>query len=148
MTRENKFRYGMFAIWLFLATFAIYASMNKTIFKTKSFPNGSTRTDTSATIPLNNYENIELQTALYGTDSCKIKIYVDGYYDGKWVNLTSDSLIADNATTTLGRGTLLRGWGTNAIKGVESIRVRNTLQAGGSDDSSSATYYNQYILGR
>lgn len=134
---------------LVLSTIAIMAYGTITVYNTKTFPNSSTRSDTSSIIDLKGAEIVEIQTSVTGTDSIKISYKVDGYIAGKWVpNVYTDSLILDNSATTPGRGQLLRGYGTNNIKGCERIRVRNVLQAGGSDDSSSATSYSQYIIYR
>jgi hypothetical protein len=140
----------LIALMLVIITCSLFAITFYTkVFTIKTFPKSSTRTDTSATLNLKGANEIEVGTSIFGTDSAKITTYVDGVISGCWFNLTSNSLIMDNVgyATGYGKTFVLRGNGTNVIPGVEQIRLRNVLQIA-DDDSTSAQYYNQYIIGR
>lgn len=127
--------YAAFAVWVF----------NGETFTTSA----DAAADTSALINLKGFETIELVTSVTGTDSVKIKTYVDGYFNGKYaLSLYHDSLIIDNGTGNYTEGYQLRGYGTNILDGYERIRIRNYVSSGGADDSSSALSYSQQIIGR
>lgn len=105
--------------------------------------------DTSALINLKGYETIELIASVTGSDSVKIKTYVDGYFNGKYaLSLYHDSLIVDNGTGNYTEGYQLRGYGTNVLDGYEKIRIRAYVSSGQVDDSVSALSYSMQIIGR
>lgn len=132
------------------ATALVYAAISKWVFNGESVTTSAAATlDTSDVITLSNTENVELVTAMVGTDSFKIITYVDGYFKGKWINaLVQDSLINANGANYNTKGITLRGYGANSIKGYESIRVRNSTSTGGVDDSSAPLKVYQMIIGR
>lgn len=137
-----------YIVGLIIAIGVIYAYSTVTVFSSKAMSNSLTgRNDTSSVIDLKGEEIVELSQSITGTDSAKIQIKVDAYIAGKWYpSYFTDSLILDNSAVNPCKGVLLRGYGTNNIKGVEKLRIHNIVYTGASDDSSSAMSYSQYIL--
>jgi hypothetical protein len=135
---------------LITASILMYAAMATWVFNTKSFAiEEAAAADTSSLIDLRNYEIVELTTSVTGIDSVKLKVYVDGYWNGKYdLNVYNDSLIIDNGTGDYTEGYLLRGYGVNNIKGYELIRVRVNVSSGQVDDSSSAMSYSMRVTGK
>ncbi len=135
---------------LITASILMYAAMATWVFNTKVYTTSEAAGhDTSALVDLRNYEMVELTTSVTGSDSVKLKVYVDGYWNGKYdLNVYNDSLIIDNGTGDYTEGYLLRGYGTNNIKGYELIRVRVNVSSGQVDDSSSAMSYSMRVTGK
>lgn len=132
------------------ATALMYGAIAKWVFNGESVTTSAAATlDTSSVITLSNTESVELVTTMIGTDSFKIITYVDGYFKGAWVNaIGQDSLINANGGGYNTKGYALRGYGTNLIKGYESIRIRNSTSTGGADDSTAPLKYYQMVIGR
>ena len=134
---------------LVILTAMLYAAVSINVFTDKSFATSEAAVvDTSSTVSVYYYNHLNLLTSVTGTDSVKIKIYVDGQYDGKWDNsILTDSLIIANGSGDYSKSTELRGL-TAGIGGYEAIRIRNAITSGAADDSSSALSYSQNIIGR
>jgi hypothetical protein len=129
--------------------FLISKQLYKDIWTAKTYTTSTTQVDTSTvTLDLKGFEYVEIQHALFGGDSVRVDIYVDGYVAGQWINFVSDSLKLVDSQVNSGRGILLRGYGTNKIPGVERIRTRTSTQMGAAADSLSALYYKQVLIGR
>src|SRR5512133_961951 len=128
---------------LIITSVIAYAAYATWVFNAQTFTISETGTeDTSSLINLKNWEDIELTLSVTGSDSVKLKTYVDGYFNGKYdLSVYNDSLIIDNGTGDYTEGYTLRGYGTNNIKGYEQIRVRVAVSSGAVDDSSSALSY-------
>ena len=142
-------RFSLITIIAVLTFGIIYAGSIVTVWKAKTFPVSTSRTDTSSAIDLKGNEFVELQVSTTGTDSIKLIYYIDSYMNGKYdLAVKQDSLIIDNASGDYAKGLMLRGYGTNLIPGTERIRIRTTVQCGAADDSSSATSYTEYLLMR
>lgn len=134
------------SVLLIVGSVLVAGEWFKTVQSAKTYAKSATTIDTSAAIDISGKESVELAFGIYGNDSVRTMIYVDGNVGGKWVNFVTDSLKLVDATTNFGRTVLLRGYGTNKIPGVNSIKVIISNQAG--DDSTSTMYYNLYLRGR
>jgi hypothetical protein len=133
---------------LFVVSVIAYA-LSIWALNTETYVISATTIDTSGLLNLRGIENAELVVSVTGSDSVKVKTYVDGYWNGKYdLNVYNDSLIVDNGTGDYTEGYLLRGYGVNNIKGYELIRVRCEVTAGAVDDSSSILRYSAAVIGR
>jgi len=126
----------------------IAAGYTRILQSNKTFTISDTGTDTTSTVSLLAYTNVELAYMVTGCDSMRTDIYVDCLVGTKWVTLVTDSLKITAAGSDHARGILLRGYGTNKIPGIEQIRVRIQKQSGDVGDSVSALKYNLYLIER
>lgn len=133
-----------------VTTFTAWALWSTWVFNGQTFTTSETGgQDTSGLINVKGYEIIELTASVTGSDSVKLVTYVDGYFNGKYdLNVYNDSLIIDNGTGDYTEGYLLRGYGTNNIKGYEVLRFRVAVSSGAADDSSSALSYSLRVTGK
>jgi hypothetical protein len=132
-----------------LATVVLYAQLGITIYTGKALNKGltGTRIDTTSLYNFRNYEVVELLTTAKGSDSIMLYNYFDGYYNNQYVtSFFVDSLKKYGTAGSLGRGTLLRGYGTNNIKGYDLGRFRVVPYTFA--DSASPMSYSMRIIGR
>jgi hypothetical protein len=118
------------------------------VYNSKSFTTSEAAGhDTSSTIDISTYDKLYLVTSVSGTDSVKLKYYVDGLGShSKWdLNIYNDSLIVDNGSGDYSHAKTLFDNVSDNVKGFRSIRVRCDVSSGAADDSSSALIYTQYL---
>jgi hypothetical protein len=98
-------------------------------FTAKAVDSSSSRSDTSITVTVGAYPNIDILTTATNTDSVKMTVYVDVLLNGAWYNSVANGVFTTGHPSLHTPG-LATGQNSDLILR-DNARIADLLQAGG-----------------
>lgn len=131
-------------------------SYSRNTFTLKAVDSTTSRTDTSATITVGGYGNVDVLTTATNADSVAMTVYVDVLLNGAWFNsvasgvltLGHPSLHTPGATKGQSADLVLRDNGRIAdlLQAGTQIRIRNVITGAGFAPYASQSYTQNVVL--